>query len=95
MEIVATIGGWGVAIVLAVIALFPKKGALEHQMIDQQQKRVQSLEERVDKLEPLLRWHNSRDVAWERREAQLMGGVERGEYPPWPEREGILTEDAP
>ncbi len=91
------IGGWMVAIVTAIIAaivsLFPKKGSLEHQMIDQQQERIESLEGRVDRLEPMLVWHQRRDVAWERRESQLMNGVERGEYPPWPERTGILAEE--
>jgi hypothetical protein len=91
------IGGWLVAIVTAIIAaivsLFPKKGSLEHQMIDQQQERIESLEGRVDRLEPMLVWHQRRDVAWERRESQLMSGVERGEYPPWPERTGILAEE--
>lgn len=91
------IGGWLVAIVTAIIAaivsLFPKKGSLEHQMIDQQQERIESLEGRVDRLEPMLVWHQRRDVAWERRESQLMNGVERGEYPPWPERTGILAEE--
>lgn len=95
------IGGWVVAVVVAFIAaigaavgaLFPKKGSLEHQMIDQQQERIEALEKRVDLLEPALVWYQRRDVAWERREALLMGGVERGEYPPWPARTGILAEE--
>ncbi|GGM42135.1 hypothetical protein [Microbacterium saperdae] len=93
MEIVATLGGWGVALVIAVIALLPKKGSLEHQMIDQQQERIEKLEGRLDALEPALAWYQRRDVAWERREAQLMSGAERGEYPPWPARVGILAEE--
>ena len=97
MPDLGAIGGWLVAIVTAIIAaivsLFPKKGSLEHQMIDQQQERIESLEGRVDRLEPLLVWHQRRDVAWERRESQLMNGVERGEYPPWPQRTGILAEE--
>lgn len=97
MPDLGAIGGWLVAIVTAIIAaivsLFPKKGSLEHQMIDQQQERIESLEGRVDRLEPMLVWHQRRDVAWERRESQLMNGVERGEYPPWPQRTGILAEE--
>lgn len=97
MPDLGAIGGWVVAIITAalaaVVSLFPKKGSLEHQMIDQQQERIESLEERVDRLEPMLLWHQRRDVAWERRESQLMSGVERGEYPPWPARTGILAEE--
>lgn len=97
MPDLGAIGGWVVAILTAVIAaivsLFPKKGSLEHQMIDQQQERIEALEGRLDALEPSLRWYQRRDVAWERRESQLMSGVERGEYPPWPERAGILAEE--
>lgn len=97
MPDLGAIGGWLVAIVTAIIAaivsLFPKKGSLEHQMIDQQQERIESLESRVDRLEPALLWYQRRDLAWERRESQLMNGVERGEYPPWPERTGILAEE--
>lgn len=97
MPELGAIGGWVVAILTAVIAaivsLFPKKGSLEHQMIDQQQERITVLEARLDALEPALVWYQRRDVAWERRESQLMSGVERGEYPPWPVRTGILAEE--
>lgn len=97
MPDLTAIGGWLVAVIVGAIAavasLFPKKGSLEHQMIDQQQERIEALEKRVDLLEPLLVWHQRRDVAWERRESLLMGGVERGEYPPWPARTGILAEE--
>ena len=97
MPDLGAIGGWLVAIVTAIIAaivsLFPKKGSLEHQMIDQQQERIEVLEERLDRLEPTLTWYQRRDLAWERRESQLMNGVERGEYPPWPDRTGILAEE--
>lgn len=37
MELVATIGGWGVAIVLGLIALLPRKGTIENTRIDQLQ----------------------------------------------------------
>ena len=80
-------------VISAVIQMFPKKGSLEHQMIDQQQERITVLEARLDALEPALVWYQRRDVAWERRESQLMSGVERGEYPPWPARTGILAEE--
>lgn len=92
MELIATLGGWGVAILLAVVALLPKKGSLEHQMIDQQQERIESLEGRLDRLEPDLSRERLKNVAWERREGDLMSGVERGVYPPWPPRTGILSE---
>ena len=100
------LGGYLVALLAAVYALLPKKGALENQRIDQLQEDINGLREelgrqrdaageqsdRIDTLENLLIWFRRRDVAWERREAQLMTGVERGEFPPWPAREGILTE---
>ncbi|WP_136043218.1 MULTISPECIES: hypothetical protein [unclassified Microbacterium] len=92
----AILGVVGIAIgalLSGLLRLIPAKGSLEHQMIDQQQERIESLEGRVDRLEPLLVWHQRRDVAWERRESQLMSGVERGEYPPWPVRTGILAEE--
>lgn len=86
-----------VAIATAAIALvatlLPKKGSLEHQMIDQQQERIEALESRLDRLEPKLLRYERIIVAWERWESQLMSGVERGEYPPWPARTGILAEE--
>lgn len=98
-EWVSNIGGWLVAVIIAIIAWFPKKGSLEHQMIDQLQERVASLEtgseqqsKRVDYLEDALIWYRRRDVAWERRESVLMSVAERGAFPPWPAREGILAE---
>lgn len=101
-EWVTTVGGWAAALVLAVIALFPKKGSLEHQMIDQKQEEVKdknerltAVELRIERLEKLLLWYQRRDIAWERREMLLMRGAEGGIYPPWPAREGILTETAP
>lgn len=97
MPDLGAIGGWVVAVIVAgitaVVSLFPKKGSLEHQMIDQQQERIETLESRVDRLESMLVWYQRRDVAWERRESQLMSGVERGEFPPWPARTGILAEE--
>lgn len=97
MPELGAIGGWVVAIIVAgitaVVSLFPKRGSLEHQMIDQQQERIGVLEERLDRLEPALTWYQRRDVAWERREGDLMSGVERGVYPPWPARTGVLTEE--
>lgn len=104
MPDLGAIGGWVVAILVAsiaaVVSLFPKKGSLEHQMIDQKQEeitakdaRLEAVEARIDRLEAILVWYQRRDVAWERREAQLMNGVERGEYPPWPSRTGILAEE--
>ncbi|MGU3424041.1 hypothetical protein [Microbacterium paraoxydans] len=97
MPDLGAIGGWVVAVLIALISaitsLFPKRGSLEHQMIDQQQERIETLEERVDRLEPALLWYQRRDLAWERRESLLMSGVERGVYPPWPERTGILAEE--
>lgn len=104
MPDLGAIGGWVVAVLIAVItafvSLFPKKGSLEHQMIDQKQEeivakdaRLEAIEARVDRLEAILVWYQRRDVAWERREAQLMNGVERGEFPPWPARIGILAEE--
>lgn len=97
VDVFGTIGGWVIAVIVAGIAaisaLLPKKGSLEHQMLDQQQERIEALEKRIDRIEPMLVWYQRRDVAWERRESQLMSGVERGEYPPWPIRVGILAEE--
>lgn len=87
-------------------ALLPKRGTLENTRIDQLQEDIQALREelkdqrtaaredsaRIDTLEQMLIWFRRRDVAWERREAELMLGAEQGRFPPWPERTGILTE---
>lgn len=97
MEFFTSVGGWAVAVVVAVIsvigAVLPKKGSLEHQMLDQQQERIKALEERIDRIEPMLIWYQRRDIAWERHVAQMVSGHERGLFPPWPERAGILREE--
>lgn len=100
---ISQFGGWVVAIILGVVAaIVPKKGSLENQRIDQFQEDLGALrdaqgasDERIDKLERMLVWYQRRDVAWELREARLMIGAERGEYPPWPDRDGILMERQP
>lgn len=86
------LGGYGLALLAGVLALLPKKGSLENQMIDQLQERLSPLEERVDRLEEMLIWYRRRDVAWERYVSILKTGAERGEMPPWPEPIGILAE---
>lgn len=100
-EVIGTLGlgGYLVALLAGVYALLPKKGALENQRIDSLQRDIEALRgesggqsERIDRLENMLIWYRRRDVAWERREAMLMTGVERQEFPPWPVREGILAE---
>lgn len=87
-------------------ALLPKRGTLENTRIDQLQEDIDGLRrelgeqrkaygeqsERIDGLEEMLIWFRRRDVAWERREAELMLGAEQGRFPPWPERTGILAE---
>lgn len=87
-------------------ALLPKRGTLENTRIDQLQEDINGLRtelkeqreaygeqsDRIDNLEQMLIWFRRRDVAWERREAEIMLGVEQGRYPPWPERTGILVE---
>lgn len=93
MQIISSLGGWVVAIIVAVFQLLPKKGSLENQMIDQQQERITTLESRVDRLEPMLVWYQRRDIAWMRHVAVMMNGAERGEFPPWPEMTGILAEE--
>lgn len=93
MQIISSLGGWVVAIIVAVFQLLPKKGSLENQMIDQQQERIGTLESRVDRLEPMLVWFQRRDIAWMRHVAVLMNGVESGQFPPWPELTGILAEE--
>lgn len=102
-NLVSQFGGWLVAVIVGAIAAFvPKKGSLENLRIDQYQEDQKNLGERldghlerIDRLEALLVWYQRRDVAWELREARLMIGVERGVFPPWPAREGILTEERP
>lgn len=102
-SIVTTAGGWVAAAVVALLAAFvPKKGSLENLRIDQYQEdfkdlstRLDAANSRIDRIETLLLWYQRRDVAWERREAQIIIGVERGQMPPFPAREGILTETHP
>lgn len=93
------LGGYGLALLAAVYALLPKKGSLENQMIDQLQERIESLEKtsgeqdkKIDVLYSDLSRLRRRDIAWERYVAQMQTGVERGIFPPWPERIGILAE---
>lgn len=97
MPDLTAIGGWVVAVITiiggAIVALFPKRGSLEHQMLDQQQERIEALEKRIDRIEPALVWYQRRDIAWERYVAQMESGHERGLYPPWPARTGILAEE--
>lgn len=99
LQIIGSLGGYLSAVIVAAIAWFPKKGSVENQMIDQYQerdeareKRVAVLEGRIDRLEGMLVRAQRRDVAWELYVARIMIGAERGEFPPWPQREGILSE---
>lgn len=102
-SVISTFGGWVAAIIVGLIAAFvPKKGSLENVRIDQYQEDRKEMSERMDaqvarieRLEKLLIWYQRRDVAWERREAQIIIGVERGQMPPWPDRQGILLEEHP
>lgn len=96
MPDLGAIGGWVVAVltvtISAVVSLFPKKGSLEHQMLDQQQERIDALERRIDRIEPMLVWYQRRDIAWERYVSTIKTGAERGVMPPWPDLDGILAE---
>lgn len=96
MPDLGAIGGWVVAVltvtISAVVSLFPKKGSLEHQMLDQQQERIDALEKRIDRIEPMLVWYQRRDIAWQRYVSTIQTGAERGVMPPWPDLDGILAE---
>lgn len=89
----------GGIIIGGIVALLPKKGSIENQRLvqfqsdlNQEREEREKLGARIDLLEESLIWFRRRDVAWERREALLMTGVEQGKFPPWPERVGILNE---
>lgn len=91
MEI-ATIGGWGLAIVLALIALLPRKGTIENTRLDQLQEdlaaereRGNKQTERIDLIEKNLTKYQKRDIAWTRHYAIIQHGVETGTIPPWPD----------
>ena len=99
----ATEGGWITAALIALIAgvfaLWPKKGSLEHQMIDQLQEQVAALEARLRRVEEretvrekFVRTLEKRDQAWSLYYTQVAIGVERGTVPPLPERPEILRE---
>lgn len=92
MDIVATIGGWGAAIVLALIALLPRKGSIENARLDQLQEDLAAeREERkalggeVKELREDLNHYRGRDIAWAQHYSLIQHGVEMGTIPPWPD----------
>lgn len=100
----ATEGGWITAIVTVIvggaIALWPKKGTLEHQLIDQLQEEVTGLRTRVDAVEArevirerYVRVLEKRDQAWSRYHTEVAIGVEKGSIPPMPPLPAVLMED--
>ena len=99
----ATEGGWITAALIALIAgvfaLWPKKGSLEHQMIDQLQEQVASLEARLKRVEErettreqYARKLEKRDQAWALYYTQVAIGVEKGHVPPLPPLPEFLME---
>lgn len=92
MDIVATIGGWGVAIVLALIALLPRKGTIENTRLDQLQEDLEAerterkaLGAEVKELRTDVDMYRGRDLAWMQHYSLIQHGVETGTIPPWPD----------
>ncbi|WP_053386256.1 hypothetical protein [Leucobacter japonicus] len=100
MDLIPTIGGWGLAIVVALIALLPRKGTIENTRLDQLQEdlaaereRGNKQAERIDMIELNLTKYQKRDIAWARHYAMIQHGVETGTIPPWPELPEALRSD--
>lgn len=92
MEIAGMIGGWGLAIVVALIALLPRKGTIENTRLDQLQEDLaaergerKELSARLEVLDKKLDRYRARDIAWMRHYAIIQQGVEMGTIPPWPD----------
>lgn len=97
MELIGTIGGWGLAVVVALIALLPRKGTVENTRIDQLQEDLSAerqerkdLAARVDVMDRKLDHYRRRDLAWMRFYALIQRGVEDGTIPPWPDLPDVL-----
>lgn len=97
MEIVGTIGGWGVAIVLGLIALLPRKGTIENTRIDQLQDDLEaerqerkSLASEVKEIQVALTQYQKRDLAWSLHYQALKQAYEMGQIPPWPDLPPLL-----
>ena len=99
MELAGMIGYGGLAIVLALIALLPRKGSIENTRLDQLQEdlgaerkerkalgaelKQQAEEVKTLRLEVTL--YRGRDIAWFDHYSMIQRGVETGTVPPWPE----------
>lgn len=100
MEIVSTIGGWGVVIVLALIALLPRKGTIENTRLDQLQEDLgaereerKALGAEVKELRADIALYRGRDLAWVQHYAMIQHGVETGTIPPWPDLPDALRSE--
>ncbi|MEV8338520.1 hypothetical protein [Leucobacter sp. NPDC077196] len=100
MEIAGMVGGWGLAIVLALIALLPRKGTIENTRLDQLQEDLaaeraerKELSTRLDVVDKKLDRYRTRDIAWMRHYAMIQHGVETGTIPPWPDLPEALRSD--
>jgi len=100
MENAALIGGWGLAIVLALIALLPRKGTIENTRLDQLQEDLAAeREERkalgveVKELRSDIALYRGRDLAWMQHYSLIQHGVETGTIPPWPDLPAALKGD--
>lgn len=98
MDVVGTIGGWGVAIVLALVALLPRKGTIENTRLDQLQEDLaaerderKALAGRIDAMDRKLDAYRRRDIAWARHVASIEQGIIAGTIPPWPPLPEILS----
>lgn len=99
LQILQTSGGWALAIILAVIALVPRKGSLENARIDQLQEDLKGERDarivqdgRIAKIDKVNTRYRKRDIAWQNHYSKIQRGVENGSIPPWPELPAEITE---
>ncbi len=107
MELASMIGGWGAMIVLALIALMPRKGTIENTRLDQLQedlaaerKKRMELETRLDGMDANYAESQQREqklqqtvFAWMRYYAMIQLGIVAGSVPPLPDLPEELRSD--
>lgn len=99
LSIISTSGGWAIAIIVAIIALIPRKGSLENARIDQLQEDLAAERQariaqdtRLERIDRVNNRYRKRDLAWQRHYHMIQQGVEAGTIPPWPDLPDIITE---
>lgn len=97
MELALTVGGWGLAIVVALIALLPRKGTVENTRIDQLQQDLEAeraerkaLSAEVKTIRTEMMIYQKRDLIWSLHYETIKRGVEDGTIPPWPNLPDVL-----